>query len=172
MKHFLGFLLSLLFLHATRAAQPNILFIIVDEMKWNVMSCEGHPFVKTPNLDRLAREGTRFATAYTVAPICSPSRLSLFSSRYAHVHGTIDNNTPPKESQILLPNLLKQNGYETAISGKLHFLPNNLDYSFDYFWSFAAEGPGKLPTWPSDLEKKYGKRSTRSLTIQPFPDDS
>ena len=44
-------------------ARPNILFIMVDEMKWNVMSCAGHPIVKTPNLDRLAREGTRFATA-------------------------------------------------------------------------------------------------------------
>src|SRR5687767_2548511 len=67
--------------------RPNILFIIVDEMRWNVMGCAGHPLVKTPNLDRLAREGTRFETAYTVAPICSPSRYSLFTSRYAHAHG-------------------------------------------------------------------------------------
>jgi hypothetical protein len=50
-------------------AKPNILFIMVDEMKWTVMSCAGHEIVKTPNLDRLAREGTRFATAFTVAEI-------------------------------------------------------------------------------------------------------
>ena len=113
-------------LHAADAApKPNILFIMVDEMKWNVMSCAGHPIVKTPNLDRLAREGTRFATAYTVAPICTPSRYSFFTGRYAHVHGSTDNSTPPREPQVLLPAILKHHGYQTAISGKLHFIPNN-----------------------------------------------
>jgi len=64
------------------------------------MICAGHPFVKTPNLDRLASEGTRFATAYTVAPICTPSRYSFFTGRYAHVHGSTDNNTPLREPQL------------------------------------------------------------------------
>ena len=151
--------------------KPNILFIMVDEMKWNVMSCAGHAIVKTPNLDRLAREGTRFATAYTVAPICTPSRYSFFTSRYAHVHGATNNDTPTREPQVLLPAILKHAGYQTAISGKLHFIPNNLDYSFDYFWSFAGEGPHKLPTWPEDVEQKHGRRAARRLGIQPFPDD-
>ena len=153
------------------ADRPNILFIMVDEMKWNVMSCEGHPIVKTPHLDRLAREGTRFATAYTVAPICTPARYSFFTGRYAHVHGATDNNTALREPQLLLPRILKHHGYETALSGKLHFIPNNLDYGFDRFWSFAAEGPGLLPTWPQDTEKKYGRGAARRLEIQPFPDD-
>lgn len=151
--------------------KPNILFIMVDEMKWNVMGCAGHPIVKTPNLDRLAREGTRFAAAYTVAPICTPSRYSFFTSRYAHVHGSTDNSTPPREPQVLLPAILKHAGYQTALSGKLHFIPANLDYDFDYFWSFAGEGPHQLPTWPEDMEKKHGRNSTRRLDIQPFPDD-
>ncbi len=173
---FAGLLLpALAALHAAeqpqRAAKPNILFIMVDEMKWNVMSCAGHPIVKTPNLDRLAREGTRFATAYTVAPICTPSRYSFFTGRYAHVHGSTDNNTPPREPQLLLPNILKHHGYQTAISGKLHFIPNNLDYSFDSFWSFAGEGPGKLPSWPQDIEQKHGHGAARRLEIRPFPDD-
>ena len=59
---------------APAAREPNILFIMVDEMRWDVMSCAGHPLVKTPNLDRLAREGTRFTTAYTCSAVCSPSR--------------------------------------------------------------------------------------------------
>lgn len=151
---------------------PNILFIMVDEMKWNVMSCAGHNIVKTPNLDRLAREGTRFATAFTVAPICTPSRYSFFTGRYAHVHGATDNSTPTREPQVLLPAILKHAGYQTAISGKLHFIPNNLDYSFDCFWSFSSEGPRKLPTWPEDMEKKHGRGTARRLEIQPFPDDA
>ena len=156
---------------AAGPARPNILFIMVDEMKWNVMSCAGHPLVKTPHLDRLAREGTRFATAYTVAPICTPSRYSFFTSRYAHVHGATDNNTPPCEPQVLLPAVLQQQGYQTAISGKLHFIPENLAYHFDFFWSFAGEGPHRLPTWPQDVEKKHGGGATRRLGTQPFPDD-
>lgn len=152
-------------------ARPNILFIMVDEMKWNAMSCAGHPLVKTPHLDRLASEGTRFATAYTVAPICTPSRYSFFTGRYAHVHGATDNSTPTREPQVLLPTILKHAGYQTAISGKLHFLPANLDYDFDYFWSFSGEGPGKLPTWPQDVEKKHGRNAARKLEIQPFPND-
>jgi len=155
-----------------KPAHPNILFIMVDEMKWNVMSCAGHPIVKTPNLDRLAREGTRFATAYTVAPICTPSRYSFFTGRYAHVHGATTNGMQPREPQLLLPAILKHAGYQTAISGKLHFNPANQDYSFDYFWSFSSEGPHKLPTWPEDVEKKHGRNSSRRLEIQPFPKDA
>lgn len=155
-----------------KPAKPNILFIMVDEMKWNVMGCAGHPLVKTPHLDQLAREGTRFATAYTVAPICTPSRYSFFTSRYAHVHGSTDNDTPPREPQLLLPSILKQNGYQTAISGKLHYIsPSTSDYDLDSFWSFEHEGPGKLPSWPEDLEKKYGKAASKRLEVQPFPDD-
>jgi arylsulfatase A-like enzyme len=157
---------------ALAAAKPNILFIMVDEMKWNVMSCAGHPFVKTPHLDRLAREGTRFETAYTVAPICVPSRYSFFTGRYAHVHGSVDNATPLREPQLLLPNVLKHQGYETAISGKLHFLPPNLAWSFDHFWSFTGEGPRKLPTWPETVEAKHGRGSARRLVERPFPDDA
>jgi arylsulfatase A-like enzyme len=157
---------------APKPTRPNILFIMVDEMKWNVMSCAGHEIVKTPNLDRLAREGTRFATAYTVAPICTPSRYSFFTGRYAHVHGSTDNSTPPREAQVMLPSILKHAGYETAISGKLHFIPSNIDYSFDHFWSFANEGSGKLPTWPQTVEKKHGPKSARRVTDKPFPSDA
>jgi arylsulfatase A-like enzyme len=168
-------LVPLAALHAAdvpKPMRPNILFIMVDEMKWNVMSCAGHEIVNTPNLDRLAREGTRFTTAFTVAPICTPSRYSFFTSRYAHVHGSTDNSTPPREAQLLLPAILKHAGYETAISGKLHFLPDNIDYSFDDFWSYANEGSGKLPTWPQTVEKKHGPKSARRVIDKPFPDDA
>lgn len=67
---------------APKPTRPNILFIMVDEMKWNVMGCAGHEIVKTPNLDRLAREGTRFATAFTVAPICLLKMETLNNEKY------------------------------------------------------------------------------------------
>ncbi len=155
------------------SSRPNILFIMVDEMRWNAMGCAGNQIVRTPNLDRLAKEGTRFATAYTCSPVCVPSRYCFFTSRYAHVHGSTDNSTPPQPGQVLLPALLKHHGYQTAISGKLHFLPPNQECSFDYFWSFSNEGPGKLQSWPQYMDAKHGKNSARRLVpgSQPYPDD-
>ncbi len=154
-------------------SRPNILFIMVDEMRWNAMGCAGNTIVRTPNLDRLAREGTRFATAYTCSPVCVPSRYCCFTSRYAHVHGSMDNSTPPQAGEILLPPLLKQYGYQTALSGKLHFLPSDQEYGFDYFWSFTTEGPGKLQRWPEYMDAKHGPGSARRLVpgSQPYPDD-
>src|SRR5512140_2645348 len=105
-------------------SRPNILFIMVDEMRWDVMSCAQHPFVKTPNLDRLAREGTRFAATYTCSPVCGPSRYSFSTSRYIHVHRAILNEIPSKPGELLLPEILRHYGYETAMSGKLHFVPS------------------------------------------------
>ena len=62
------------------APHPNILFIMVDEMRWDAMGCEKHPVVETPNLDRLAKQGVRFANSYTVSPVCSPaSRARVWS---------------------------------------------------------------------------------------------
>jgi arylsulfatase A-like enzyme len=152
--------------------RPNILFIMVDEMRWDAMSCAGHPIVKTPNLDRLAREGTRFATAYTCSAVCSPSRYSFFTSRYAHVHGAMTNGVPTREPQLLLPTILKHYGYETAISGKLHFTPAQDDYDFDYFWSFNREGPGKLQRWPEYLSEKLGPKAALVVPgSRPYPND-
>jgi len=153
--------------------RPNILFIMVDEMRWNALGCAGNSIVRTPNLDRLAREGTRFATAYTCSPVCVPSRYCFFTSRYAHVHGSTDNGTPPQPGQVLLPPLLKHYGYQTALSGKLHFLPPNQEYGFDFFWSFTTEGPGKLQRWPQYMDARHGPGSARRLVpgSQPFPDD-
>jgi arylsulfatase A-like enzyme len=170
--HFTATPLALLLLAAGGygAERPNILFIMVDEMRWNVMSCEGHPFVKTPNLDRLAREGTRFAATYTCSPVCTPSRYCAFTSRYAHVHGAVNNGVPPAAGQLLLPAILQHHGYATAISGKLHFLPAHASHGFDDFWSYGGEGPGKLPSWPEFLAQAHSK-AERTLLDQPYPND-
>ena len=72
---------------------------------------------------------------------------------------------------MLLPAILKHHGNQTSISGKLHFIPHDHDYSFDFFWSFANEGPRKLSIWLQDVAKKHGGDDARKLTVQPFPDD-
>ena len=61
---------------ADMPARPNVLVILVDDLRWDALGCTGHPFVKTPNLDRLAREGVQFRNAFVTTPLCSPSRAS------------------------------------------------------------------------------------------------
>ncbi len=116
------------------AKPPNILFVMVDEMRWDAVSSEHHPVVSTPNLDRLAKQGVRFSNAYTVAPVCSPARSCVFTGRYADVHGVTHNEMPSNPGEIFLPSILKHYGYHTAIAGKLHYMPKRYDFGFDQFW--------------------------------------
>lgn len=75
------------------ASRPNVLVIITDDQRWDALSCAGHPLLKTPNLDRLASEGTRFANAFVTTSLCSPSRATMLSGLYAHRHGVLNNFT-------------------------------------------------------------------------------
>lgn len=153
--------------------RPNILFLMVDEMRWDAMRCAGHAVVETPNLDRLARQGVRFNACYTVSPVCSPARASLFTGRYAHVHGVTANGVPAFTGEIFLPSILKHYGYHTAISGKLHYTPARFDYGFDQFWSFTAEGPTPELGYQAYLRRKYGSPNKWPIVpgTCPWPDD-
>src|SRR4051794_27619117 len=75
------------------SAKPNVLFILCDDIRWNAMSCAGHPTLKTPNIDRIAHEGVRFANMFCTTSLCSPSRASILSGLYAHTHGVVNNFT-------------------------------------------------------------------------------
>ncbi len=71
---------------AEAANRPNIVFILADDLRRDALGCTGHPFVKTPNVDRLATEGVRFRNAFVTTPICLPSRASFLTGQYAHTH--------------------------------------------------------------------------------------
>ncbi|MFA6543317.1 MAG: sulfatase [Limisphaerales bacterium] len=110
---------------ATRGATvppPNMLVILVDDMRWDDPGCAGHPFSKTPNMDRIAREGARFLNAFAVTPLCSPSRATLLTGLYPHTHGITDNTERSVRSHHLptFPQSLQRAGYETAFLGKWH----------------------------------------------------
>jgi arylsulfatase len=101
-------------------SKPNILFILVDQMRADCLSCLGHPVIKTPHLDSLAADGTLFNQAYTQGPICVPARMSLFTGLYVHQHGCIDNNRALWPSTPNFVRQLRESGYTTANRGKLH----------------------------------------------------
>src|SRR5256885_8923398 len=78
---------------ARQSSRPNIIFILMDDMRWDCMSCAGHPFIKTPNIDRIAHEGAMFRNYFVTLPLCSPSRATLLTGQYAHKNGVVDNVT-------------------------------------------------------------------------------
>jgi len=101
---------------------PNILIIVVDDLRWDDFGAAGHAFAETPNIDRLAREGLRFTNAFAATPLCSPSRASILTGQYAHTHGIVDNTARDSASHRLptfaVP--LQQAGYRTGFFGKWH----------------------------------------------------
>lgn len=139
-------LIIFLFLPDANAAQnfhrPNIVFVLCDDLRWDCMSCAGHPYLKTPNIDRLSNEGVRFANALCTTSLCSPSRASILSGLYAHTHKVMDNFTEFPSNITSFPQRLHNEGYETAYIGKWHMGENNDEKrtGFDYFVTHKGQG--------------------------------
>ena len=81
---------------ALTAAKPNVLFILTDDQRADALGLGGSRHLKTPNMDRLGREGVHFANAFCTTSLCSPSRASILSGLYAHQHGVVNNFTDRK----------------------------------------------------------------------------
>ncbi len=111
--------------------RPNILFLVADEFRHDCLGVAGHPIVKTPNFDRLARDGVLLTHAYTASPVCSPARATLFTGRYPQVHGVTSNNLPFAPGEVVLPQMLHAAGYTTGIVGKLHLQNREGWFDFD-----------------------------------------
>ena len=123
--------------------KPNIVFILSDDHRADTMGNAGHPFIKTPTLDRLAREGVKFTNNFAATPLCSPSRGCFLTGQYAHRHGVKNNYTPWNDRNVTFLELLKKAGYKNAFFGKWHMpgrLPNLLGKAVDRFVTFTASG--------------------------------
>ncbi|MDX5383801.1 MAG: sulfatase-like hydrolase/transferase [Rhodobacterales bacterium] len=102
-------------------AEPrNILFIMFDQLRWDYLSCYGHPHLKTPHIDRLASMGVRFDRAYIQSPLCGPSRMSTYTGRYVHSHGASWNNVPLKVGELTMGDHLRDLGMGCWLVGKTH----------------------------------------------------
>jgi arylsulfatase len=102
--------------------KPNILLISADQMRADAMGCAGNPVI-TPNIDQLAAEGTLFERAYCVNPVCTPSRVAIFTGRYPHCTGAWSIGVSLNEEEITLCDHLKPLGYRCVANGKMHFRP-------------------------------------------------
>src|SRR5262245_23153586 len=100
--------------------RPNLVLFLTDDQRWDCLSVAGHPLLKTPNIDRLATEGTYFPNAFVTTSICCVSRASYMTGRLSRNHKVGDFNTPLPADVLAksLPALLKKAGYRTACFGK------------------------------------------------------
>jgi N-acetylglucosamine-6-sulfatase len=160
-----------------REKKPNLIFILSDDHRWDAMGNMGHPFIRTPNLDRLAKEGIRFQNSFVVTPLCSPSRASFLTGQYAHRHGVKNNLTPWDDRHETFLELLKKAGYKTAFIGKWHMpgrLPNILGKAVDRFVTFAESGgqgiyfdcPLLIDGAPRERKGKYLTEDLTDLAIE------
>jgi arylsulfatase A len=125
------------------AGRPNVVVVLVDDMGYGDLGSSGHPSIRTPHLDRMAREGFRAGAAYAPSPSCSPTRAALMTGRYAHQVGIRAPLGPRSPSglrasdHVTLPQVLRQQGYRTMLAGKWHLGDQPgmrpMDHAFDRF---------------------------------------
>lgn len=119
-------LLVLLNLFPSISGKPNFIFFIADDVSWDDFGCYGNGGVRTPNIDRLAKDGLRFTNAYLTASSCSPSRSSIVTGRYPHNNGkAAELHLPIADHLPWLPETLREAGYYSALSGKHHMKREN-----------------------------------------------
>lgn len=109
------------------ANKPNILLIIADQHRGDAMGCAGNPAARTPNLDRIAAEGVVFGRCNTSSPVCTPARASLLSGQYVNEHGAWVNNFEADQNGPSHVRNIRDAGYRTAVFGKTHFRPYQLN---------------------------------------------
>src|SRR4051812_14396434 len=106
---------------ALQTRKPNFLFILADDHAGYVLGADGNRQAETPNLDRLASQGTRFASHFCNSPVCTPSRQSFFTGQMPHAAGVTVLKTPLDTQKPTIAKQLKRAGYQTAVFGKMHF---------------------------------------------------
>lgn len=126
-------------LHA--AEKPNIVVMMTDDQRDDYLSCAGHPFIKTPHMDRIAKEGYRYTNMFVTNSLCAPSRATLLTGQYSHKNGVRDNTGSKLNPESpWLPDELRKAGYEVAFCGKSHVPGNFREKTWDYYFGFQGQG--------------------------------
>lgn len=147
--------------------RPNIVVVLVDDLRFDDIGCAGHAFVRTPNIDRIASQGARFRNAFCTTPLCSPVRACLLTGLHTHHHGILDNTNRSEQSHRLktFPQVLQRSGYNTAYIGKWHM--GNDDTArpgFDHWVGIKGQGTSFDPLLNvNGQRKKFNGHTTDVL---------
>jgi arylsulfatase A-like enzyme len=134
-----------------KPARPNIVFIMSDDHAYQAISAYNPKLTHTPHIDRIAKNGMLFTNACVTNSICAPSRAVILTGKHSHINGKIDNYFPFDTTNITFPQLLQENGYQTAMFGKLHF--GNNPKGFEEFKILPGQGDYYNPEF---ITKKEG----------------
>jgi N-sulfoglucosamine sulfohydrolase len=169
-------------------APPNILWIIADDVGPLEIGCYGHPTIRTPNLDRMAREGFLFSNAFVTASSCSPSRSCLFTGKYPHSTGAENLHEPLPTEQVIVPELLRQRGYWTGNIAKCHLgvaaerkfdkVYRKIDAWVDFFDERPKDRPFFLAVGFHDAHRPFDRgcvdppHTQEQVTVPPYLPDT
>jgi arylsulfatase A-like enzyme len=174
---------------AGKTQRPNFLFIYTDDQRWDALGVvqreQGDkarfPWLKTPNMDRLAAQGVRFRNAFVVNSLCAPSRASFLTGRYGHTNGVVNNHTPFPVDNVTWATLLRAAGYVTGYIGKWHMDGQKGQRpGFDFSASFVGQGKyfdcpvevnGKVTNttgWVDDVSTDFAIRFLRENKDRSF----
>jgi arylsulfatase A-like enzyme len=150
--------------------RPNFAVILIDDLRFDETGASGHPYLRTPHIDRLAREGATFRNAFHTTPLCSPNRASILTGQYASRHGIIDNAGRDLASHRIdnYHRSLQALGYETAHIGKWHMGNDaNPRPGYDHWVSFRGQGRLTDPVlWEDGDEHQVPGYMTDILTAR------
>ena len=148
---------------ALAASQPNVLFVLTDDQRWDTVATSGNEQIRTPNLDRISRHGTHFKHAFVTLAICSPSRAACLTGRYGSSNGvTSVGKVGLNDGEPTFAKAIGEAGYTTGVTGKWHLRTTPEDCGFDFVSTCAGNG-----TW-------YDRKFTidgETKTMPGFVDD-
>ena len=146
---------------AAAQQRPNLVILLADDLGYGDLACYGHPHIRSPHIDRLAKQGLRSTACYAAAPMCSPSRAGLLTGRTPHRTGVFDwiahdgtSSIHLKDNEVTFATLLQSVGYRTALHGKWHLnsrfnspaQPQPGDHGFEYWFATQFNPPHLNPT--------------------------
>lgn len=163
--------LILFFAFSLSSAQPavprNVVFILSDDHRYDLMGFHKNapPYLETPSMDRMAREGAHLQNAFVTTSLCSPSRASILTGQYAHKHRIVDNTSPIPEGTRFFPESIQKNGYLTAYVGKWHMgeVDDTPMPGFNRWVSFRGQGVYHDPLLNIDGKKQQFKGYTTDI---------
>ncbi|GGW21954.1 hypothetical protein GCM10007383_01010 [Arenibacter certesii] len=148
--------------------RPNIVFIMSDDHAYQAISAYGHKLNNTPNIDRIAKNGAIFNNSFVTNSICAPSRAVMLTGKHSFINGKVDNVQEFNWDQESFPKLLQQNGYQTALIGKIHL--DGLPQGFDYSAVLPGQGHYYNPDFIINGDKQqlsgYVTEITTDLTLE------